>query len=129
MRAELLPREDEVAAESTTSPAPEDQMHEWARKHVQQVRKLKLNVAAYVVGMTVLTSIWVITQWSDNGAFDRLDFNPEGAAGAWEPWILYPGLIWGLFVVLDAVKVFLDRPTTEAEIERQVRRVQRRDGS
>lgn len=128
MRAELLSREEE-ASEPVTSPAPEDQLHEWARRHVRQVRKLKLNVAAYVVGMAVLTCIWVITQWSDNGAFERLDFNPEGATGAWEPWILYPGLIWGLFVALDAVKVFLDRPTTEDEIERQVRRVQRRDGS
>ena len=129
MRAELLPREEEVAAEPVTPPAGEDQLHEWARKHVQRVRKLKLNVAAYFVGMAVLTCIWVMTQWSDNGAFSRLDFNPEGAAGAWEPWILYPGLIWGLFVALDALKVFLDRPTTEDEIEREVRRVRRRDGS
>jgi hypothetical protein len=54
---------------------------------------------------------------------------PKALPAPGEPWILYPGLIWGLFVVLDAVKVFLDRPTTEDEIERQVRRVQRRDAS
>ena len=74
-----------------SSPPPEDQLHEWASKHVRQVHKLQLNLAAYVVGMAVLTCIWVMTQWSDNGAFERLDFNPEGAPGAWEPWILYPG--------------------------------------
>ena len=128
MRAELLPREEE-ASEPVVSPAPEDQLHEWATKHIQRVRKLKLNVAAYLVGMAVLTCIWVMTQWSDNGAFERLDFNPEGVSGAWEPWILYPGLIWGLLVALDAIKVLLDRPTTEEEIEHEVRRLQRRHGS
>jgi hypothetical protein len=79
--------------------------------------------------MSVLTVIWVMTQWADNGAFERLDFSPEGAPGAWEPWILYPGLIWGFLVVLDAVKVLLDRPTTEDEIEHQIRRVQSGDRS
>jgi hypothetical protein len=110
-------------------PAPEDPLHDWARQHVKRVRKLKLNVGAYVIGMAVLTAIWVMTQWADNGAFERLDFSPEGAPGAWEPWIIYPGLIWGFFLGLDALKVLFDRPTTEDEVERQVRRVQSRDAS
>ena len=33
-------------------------------------------------------------------------------------------LAWGLFVAVDALKVYFDRPTTEAEIDRQVRRLQ-----
>ena len=101
----------------------QDPMHEWARQHLERVHKLRLNVAVYLVGMTVLTCVWVITQWSDNGGFERLDFSPEGAPGAWEPWIVYPALIWGLLVVIDALKVHFDRPTTEDDIEREVRRL------
>jgi len=102
---------------------PDDPLREWAGKHLERVRKLKLNIAAYFVGMAVLTSVWVITQWSDNGSFERLDFSPEGARGAWEPWIVYPGLIWGLLVVIDALKVHFDRPTTDDDIEREIGRL------
>jgi hypothetical protein len=31
--------------------------------------------------------------------------------------------VWGFFVVLDALKVFFDRPTTEAEVDRTVDRI------
>ena len=108
---------------ATVPSTSEDPLHEWATKHLERVRKLKINVAAYFVGMLVLTCVWVVTQWSDNGAFERLDFSPEGAPGAWEPWIIYPGLIWGLLVVIDAFKVHFDRPVTEEDIEREIRRL------
>ncbi len=53
--------------------------------------------------------------------------SPDGTPGDWEPWILYVALIWGLFVVIDALKVHFDRPTTEEEIDREVRRLQSED--
>ena len=127
MPSQLLADDEQAGRTPLIAEPPEDPMHEWARKHLERVRKLRLNVAVYVVGMFALTCVWVITQWSDNGSFERLDFNPEGAPGAWEPWILYPGLIWGLFVVIDALKVHFDQPTTEDEIQDEVRR--RRSGS
>ena len=68
--------------------------------------------------MTTLTGIWALVEWQDNGAFERLSDN--GNPGDWEPWILYVALVWGFFLVLDVLKVYFDRPTTEAEIERAV---------
>jgi 2TM domain len=113
----LLPNERPSAVAST---GPESELRQWARKHVERVHKLKLNVAAYVLGMVALTAVWMLVEWHDNGAFERLSGgnNP----GDWEPWILYPALIWGFFVALDAMKVYFDRPTTEAEIDRVIRR-------
>jgi hypothetical protein len=125
---ELLTEDEHVSApEPAASTAREDQLREWASAHIERVRRLKLHVAAYVVGMLVLTPVWVLVEWSDNGGFKRLTFNDEGNPGDWEPWILYVVLIWGLVVVITALKVYFDRPpATEAEIDRELRRVESR---
>jgi hypothetical protein len=126
--AELLSKKEQTPAEpEAASSLPEDPLHEWARKHVERVRRLKMNVAAYVTGMVALTGVWVLVEWSDNGAFKRFDLSDDGTPGDWEPWILYVALIWGLFVVIDALKVHFDRPTTEDEIDREVRRLESHD--
>jgi 2TM domain-containing protein len=114
-----------------TMPAPPAGRHEeavqdgelraWARKHVERVRKLKRDLAIYVLGMTTLTGIWMLVEWQDNGGFQRLSDN--GNPGDWEPWVLYVALIWGFFLVLDALKVYFDRPATEADIDRELERL------
>ena len=75
--------------------------------------------------MAVLTAVWALVEWQDNGAFER--FSGGANAGDWEPWILYPALIWGFFVAIDVLKTYFDRPTTEAEIDRAVRRLRSGD--
>lgn len=121
MPAEMLTTNERSASQPTTS-MREDELREWARKHVERVRKLKLNVAAYLLGMVVLTAVWALVEWQDNGAFER--FSGGNNPGDWEPWILYPALIWGFFVAIDVLKTYFDRPTTEAEIDREVTRLQ-----
>lgn len=118
---ELLTKDEPAATE-----APEDELHTWAREHVAKVRRVKTHVAAYLVGMLLLTPLWALIEWADNGAFERLSFDEVGAQGTWEPWILFVGLIWGLIVAIEAAKTYFDRPTTEAEIDREVRRIQSR---
>jgi hypothetical protein len=116
-RAELPPL--------TPAAADDDELREWARKHIERVRHLKLHAAAFVVGMLVLTPVWALTQWQDNGGFKRFDFSPDGTPGDWEPWILYVVLIWGGIVALMAVKTYFDRPTTKAEVDRELARLTR----
>ena len=102
-------------------PVQDGELRAWARKHVERVRKLKRDLAIYVLGLTTLTGIWVLVEWQDNGGFQRLSDN--GNPGDWEPWVLYVALIWGFFLVLDALKVYFDRPATEADIDRELERL------
>jgi hypothetical protein len=101
-----------------------DELREWARTHIERVRRLKLHVATFVVGMLVLTPIWALTQWHDNGAFKHFDFSPDGTPGDWEPWILYVVLIWGGILAIQALKTYFDRPTTTAQIDREIKRLE-----
>jgi hypothetical protein len=102
----------------------EDELRTWARQHVERVHRLKLHVAAFALGMVVLTPVWLLVEWQDNGAFER--WSDNGNPGDWEPWILYVALIWGLVVGIKTLQAWFDRPTTEAEIDRQVRRLRSR---
>jgi hypothetical protein len=102
---------------------PDDELRKWARRHLERVRRVKLHAAAFVLGMLVLTPVWALTQWADNGGFKRFDFSPDGTPGDWEPWILYVALIWGGLVAIAALRAYFDRPTTEAEIDHEVERL------
>lgn len=99
----------------------DDEVRRWARQHVERVHRLKLHAAAFVLGMIVLTPVWLLVEWQDNGAFKHWSSN--GNPGDWEPWILYVALIWGLVVGIKALQTYFDRPTTEAEVDREVRRL------
>ena len=125
MPAEMLTKNGRTASPpppSTT--APDDELRTWARQHVERVHRLKLHVAAFVLGMVVLTPVWLLVEWQDNGAFKH--WSSDGNPGDWEPWILYVGLIWGLVVGIKALQAHFDRPTTEAEVDREVRRLRPR---
>ena len=109
---------------STSVTGTDDELRVWARKHVERVHRLKRDVAVFVLGMVVLTSIWVLIEWQDNGAFGRLSSGDN--PGDWDPWIFFVALIWGFFVALDAVKAYFDRPATDAEIDRALGRLSKR---
>jgi hypothetical protein len=114
----------EDATPTVIAPEPDSELREWARKHVERVHKLKRDVAIFLLGMATLTGIWAIVEWQDNGALQRLSDN--GNPGDWNPWVLYVALVWGFFVLLDALKVYFDRPTTQTEIDRAVERIRSR---
>ena len=75
----------------------------------------------FAVGMLVLMPVWALIEGQDNGGFERWSNNSQ--PGDWEPWILYVALAWGLFLAIEGLKVHFDRPTTEAEIDREVERL------
>jgi hypothetical protein len=121
--AELLTKNERTTSQpvpSVAEPKREDELRISARKHVERVHRFKRDAAVYLLGMAILTGLWAVIEWQDNGAFER--FSDGSNPGDWNPWIVYVALIWGFFVAVDALKVYFDRPTTEIEVDRVVRR-------
>jgi hypothetical protein len=56
------------------------------------------HAASWALGMAVLTPIWALIEWQDNGAFERWSQNSQ--PGDWDPWILTVGAIWAASIVL-----------------------------
>ena len=50
------------------------------------------------LGMLVVTPLWALLEWQDNGAFERWSGNSR--PGDWDPWFLYVGGIWASVVVV-----------------------------
>jgi hypothetical protein len=88
---------------------------EGERLDAQDARRLRFHIAAWVLGMLVLTPLWALIEWQDNGGFAR--WSDNGHRGDWEPWILYVGGIWAFVVVALALNAFLDRRAQSDRLE------------
>jgi hypothetical protein len=99
-----------VATETITRAFPPRDLPEAGRTRARRVRRLKLNAAAWAVGASALTLLWVVAEWRANGALES--FGHEGEPGQWNPtlWAVAVGG-WGLVVGIMALGVlFLGRP-------------------
>jgi hypothetical protein len=77
---------------------------------VLRIQRLKFHIAAWLLGMVVLTPLWALIEWQDNGGFERWSNNSQ--PGDWDPWILIIGGVWVLAVLgLFAVRRVFERPT------------------
>jgi hypothetical protein len=57
-------------------------------------QQVKFHVAAWAFGLVVLTPLWVLIEWQDNGGFERWSNNSR--PGDWDPWILTVAAVWAL---------------------------------
>jgi formate-dependent nitrite reductase membrane component NrfD len=85
-----------------------DEMRRFTRRRLEAVRRLKFHVAAWLMGMVVITPLNALIEWQDNGSFERLSSNSQ--PGSWDPWVLYIGGIWALVIAALALLVYVDRP-------------------
>jgi hypothetical protein len=77
---------------------------------VLRLQRLKFHVAAWLFGMVVLTPLWALIEWQDNGGFERWSNNSQ--PGDWDPWILAVGGIWALSILaLFTVRRLLEQRT------------------
>lgn len=84
----------------------EDELREQAISRLKRRRDFYSNLASYLVVNGLLWLIWGLT----------------GADTSGFPWPAWVSTIWGFFLVMHAVRVFLRRPITEADIQKEMRR-------
>lgn len=77
--------------------------YEAARKRVERKRKLRADVVAYIVINLGLIGIWALA----------------GFGYFWPGWVLAG---WGVALALDAWNALYQRPITNEDVEREMRR-------
>lgn len=93
----------------------EKEIYEEAKKRVKDKKGFYSHFGAYVVVNAVLIVIWAL---SGNGTNNK--------------WFLWPLCIWGVFVLMNFLQVFVFRTSVQAEkrmIENEVARIKREKGS
>jgi uncharacterized membrane protein YecN with MAPEG domain len=94
--------EQNEAITSTGAP-PSSMTRERARNRLQAKRDFWANVVAYVVVNAFFVLAWAVT----------------GGGYFWPVWIMGA---WGVGVVMHAYNVFVQRPITESDVDRELRR-------
>jgi 2TM domain len=106
----------------SVEPDPTDLRAE-ARRRVQRIRALKLHIVASAIGMLVLTAVWAITEYHNAGGWPHSFSQSSGTSHIWNDWIIWPALAWALFTGFRVYVIYFHRPTTEADVDRELARM------
>ena len=120
--AHALRREGRAVAMEEADFTQSDELQAWARERAELRRRLKLRAAAFALGMLVLTPVWAVGEYLSAGGWPQ-HLSPNDNPGDWSPWIIWVGLAWGFYVLVTAVVVHFHRPVTDAEVDRELRRL------
>ena len=127
MPTETLTTNERVVSEQApgiTRLSEDDELRKFAVRHLENVRKFKIYLSIYVLSMLVLTPVWVVTQYeSADGWLEHLS-SKSRYPGDWDPWLIWAALVGGVLVAIAGLRAYyFDRPTTEADIDREVERL------
>ncbi len=96
-----------------------------ALKQLERVRRFRLHLMTFLVGMPFLTGVWALTEYMNADGWPSR-FSDSAGQGSWNPWIFWVLLIWGGILAIQGVRTYTGRPPTESEVEREVERLQAR---
>lgn len=97
-----------LAAERAGGRAGERELREYAGTRLERLRRLRFHAAVWVLGLVLLTPVWLLIEWQDNGPFER--WSSDSQPGSWDPWILPLCGVWLMVVAALALRVRLTRP-------------------
>jgi TRAP-type C4-dicarboxylate transport system permease small subunit len=97
----------------------DEALRKLALRHLDDVRKVKVYALTYLVGMIVLTPVWIVTQYETADGWPKHLSTRSRYAGDWDPWIIWVALIGGFLVALAALRAYRSRAQTEADIQRE----------
>ncbi len=126
MPTETVTTNERVAPEdlAATVRSRDEALRKLALRHLDDVRKVKVYALAYLVGMIVLTPVWIVTQYETADGWPKHLSTRSRYAGDWDPWISWVALIGGFLVALAALRAYRSRAQTEADIQREIERLE-----
>ncbi len=99
----------------------EEEIFEEAKKRVKAKRDYYRHLGAYLVVNAVLIIIWALS-----GDAGRQTYGPGDWTGG--KWFLWPLCIWGAFVILNFLQVFVFKTSVGGEkkaIEKEIERIKK----
>jgi hypothetical protein len=102
-------------------------VRELATRQLERVHSFKLHLISFIGGTIALGVIWMLTEYFQDSRWpSRFADADDGDPGTWNPWFFYAVVIWAIVLGVHAVKTYARRPPTEAEIQREIDRMESR---
>lgn len=85
-----------------------EQLREQALQRLRKRRDLKAHAFVYVLVNAVVWGIWAVV---------------ASTSHSWWPWPVFLTLFWGIGLVMNAWDVYVRKPITEDEVQREIKRL------
>ncbi len=99
------------------------------RQAIQQIgrrRRFRFRAVMGTLLMILLTVSWVFSEYHSAGGWPTNGFSQSnsgwGHPNVWNPWIIYPAIVWVLATAGYARFVYRNKPVSESEINREIER-------
>ena len=114
---------DTSAARHPESATREDLARQQAVKQIERKRLYRTSVVVSGLGMVLLVLIWALSEYHNAGGWPTQGFSQSsGSRDVWNLWIVYPFGAWLLLVAAGGWNVYLHKPISEQDIQREIDR-------
>jgi hypothetical protein len=119
------------------TPERDDTLRTLAIERIHRIRRFKLHLVAFVVGLPLLGALWVLTEYFEEDTWPSRFASDPDVAGTWDPWFFFVAGIWLIALAIHALRTYLGppvgpigryirRPVPQEEVDRELERLQRR---
>lgn len=99
-----------------------DPLRTIALDRIRRRRNFITHLLAHVVATVFLTLVWATTEYHNAGGWPT-GFRTGRTNHDWDPWIIYPVLAGTFALALHAWIAFGRQPVTEADVNRELERI------
>lgn len=127
MAIETLTTNGRVASEGVPEivrSREDEALRKLALRRLEQLRKFKVYALTYLLAMLVLTPVWIVSQYAEADGWPQHLSSRSRYPGDWDPWLIWIALIGGFVVALAALRAYRFKGDTEADIEREIERLE-----
>jgi 2TM domain len=140
MPLETLTKNERVASERVpgiVEPDREDTLRLLALERIYRLRRFKLHLVAFAIGIPILGGVWVLTEYYEEHTWPSRFASAPDVAGTWETWFFWVAGIWLIILAIHALRTYfgppvgpigryIRRPVTRAEVDRELERLKSR---
>jgi hypothetical protein len=136
MPTETLTRSEQVASQRgpEVEPDAEATLRALALERIYRLRRFKLHVLAFALGIPILGGVWVLTEYYEEHTWPSRFASAPDVAGTWETWFFWVAGIWFVILAIHALRTYfgppvgpigryIRRPVPGDEVDREVERL------
>jgi len=113
-----------------SSAGGDHELRKAALAQIERKRRFESHAVAYAAISIVVVIGWAVSEYHNAGGWPSDGFSQSsGTPHVWNIWVIYPLIVLGVLLGVDAWNTYRRRPVLESDVRREMDRLKRgRDG-